>query len=154
MYESQIINEYLADLHDWDCAFAADPRLRARQRLAIKQWDAKILKAFYASLRDPAWLDVERREEVGRELDELARTIEQMDHEVESLLAFHVATHWARMVWLRSFTGLPELVDERPQLREWLDRTARIPALLETLPDREATVRRYEDRYVGRQAAA
>ena len=49
---------------------------------------------------------------------------------------------------------LPELMDDRPQLREWLERAARSPALLETLPDREATVRRYERRYVGRQAAA
>ena len=120
----------------------------------MKQGDATILRAFDPSLRDPASLDADRRDELGRELDELSRTIEQMGPEVESLLAFHVATHWARMVWLRPYIGLPELVDERPELGEWLDRAARIPALLETLPDREATVRRYEHRYAGRQAAA
>ncbi len=154
LYESQVINEYLTDVHDWGRAFATDSRLRARQRLAMKQWDSVVLPAFYASLRDPATLDAKQRDTVGRELDELARTTEQMGPEVHGLLAFHVGTHWARMAWLRSYTGLPELVDDRPALRKWLDRAAASPALLETLPDRKATVRRYEKRYVGRRAAA
>jgi len=41
----------------------------------------------------------------------------------------------------------------RPALREWLDQAVQIPAVQETLPEREATVRRYQERYVGRLAA-
>ncbi len=153
LYESQIINEYLAEAYGWDRAFAADPRLRARQRLAMKQWDAAVIPAFYDSLRNPGSLDAARRAAVSKELDQLAATMEQMGPEVVSLLAFHVATHWARMVWLRSYTCVVELVEDRPALWEWLDRAAQIPAVQETLPEREATVRRYEERYVGRLAA-
>ncbi len=153
LYESQIINAYLAEVHGWERAFANNPRLRARQRLAMKQWDAIVLPAFYDSLRNPASLDTARSAAVSKELDQLAATVEGMGLEVESLLAFHIATHWARMGWLRSYTGVVELVEERPTLREWLDRAAQIPAVQETLPDRDATVRRYEERYVGRVAA-
>ena len=57
------------------------------------------------------------------------------------------------MVWLRSNTCVVELVEDRPALREWLDQAVQIPAVQETLPEREATVRRYQERYVGRLAA-
>lgn len=150
LYESRVINAYLAEKQGWERAFAADPRLRARQRLAMKQWDDVVVPAFYASMRDPAALDEERRYAIAGEIGELAGTLDLMAPEVESLLAFHMAPHWARMVWLRSRTGLVELIGARPTVREWLDRAAAIPAVQETLPGRERTVRRYEARYVGR----
>ena len=109
LYESQIINTYLAEVHGWERALANNPRLRARQRLAMKQWDTTVLPAFYDSLRNPASLDTARSAAVSKELDQLAATVEEMGTEVESLLAFHVATHWARMGWLRSYTGVVEL---------------------------------------------
>jgi len=148
IYESQIINEYLAEKHAWEPAWAGDPYLRARQRLAMKQWDDVVLPAFYGSLRETGDLDASRRDEVSGELDELSRTIGLMVPEVESLLAFHVATHWARMRWLRAHTGVVELVEGRPTVLGWLDRTLEIPAVQRTLPDREETVRRYEEHFV------
>ena len=61
---------------------------------------------------------------------------------------FHAATHWARIDWLRDFTPLATLIDEHPQLRLWLDRAVELPAVQATLPDREATIELYRQRYV------
>ncbi len=52
------------------------------------------------------------------------------------------------MDWLREFTPLPEVIDEHPTLKRWLDRAAALPAIQETLPSREETVERYRRRYV------
>ncbi|MFQ5742064.1 MAG: glutathione S-transferase family protein [Acidobacteriota bacterium] len=154
LYESQVINDYLADKQGWGPAYSSDPRLCARQKLAMKQWDAVVLPAFYESLMKPESFDDERRRKVEGELDELNLTLQTMGAEVECLLAFHLASFWARMDWLRRYTPIAELIDQRPALRDWLDRAVGLDAVQGTLPEREWTVRRYEERYVqGKNAA-
>jgi len=153
LYESQIVNMYLADAHGWSAGRAASPRLRARELLAMKQWDAVVLAAFYDSLRAPATLDADRRAVVEAELNQLAATIEEAGTRAESLLGFHVAMHWVRMTWLREFTPIADLVERRKPLAEWLEQAASLPVVRQTLPDREATIRRYQEVFVGRLLA-
>lgn len=150
LYESQVINEYLADSRGWHQALPEDSRLRARVRLAMKQWDDTVLGAFYESLADPDAL-TPRRDEVEGELDELRATIDHLDGG-PGLLAFHCAPHWARMDWLRAYAPLVDLIEARTDLHAWLQEISRLPAIRETLPDREETVRMYEERFVGQPA--
>lgn len=147
LYESQVINEYLVEAHQWAGALASDTRLRARQRLAMKQWDEIVVDAFYDSMRAGGTIEPDRRARIGRELDQLATTVGADDGPIETLLAFHCAPHWARMDWLRRITSLAELVDERPALLAWMQRTLQVEAIRETLPEREHTTARYAQRY-------
>lgn len=154
LYESDVINDYLAERYGWPGAYSGHPGLRARQRLAMKMWDQTIVTAFYASLRDPAGLDDRKRSKLEREIDQTAATIARMEQTAETaetMPAFHVAPFWARMDWLRKHTALPALFDARETLRAWLDRTVALPAVRATLPDRESTVKRYEEFFVGRR---
>ena len=143
LYESQVIIEYLADRLGWKDAFSADTRTRARQKLAMKQWDGTVAPAWYRSIKERSSLDDRVRQRVEREIDELAGTVRVMDGAVENLLAFHCAPFWARMSWLRGHSPLPEWVEARPALREWLDRTVSLPAVRKTLPDREVAIHTY-----------
>lgn len=143
LYESHVINGYLAEKHGYDQAFDEDPYLRARERLAMAQWDQVIAPAFYRSLRDPASFDADAKKKVTAELDELLRTTYAVGSPNGSLLSFHCAPFWARMDWLRAKSPIGEMVCERIQLRKWLDEAAAQPAVQETLPNREATVARY-----------
>ena len=143
LYESQIIIEYLAEKHGWRTALSADLGLRARQRLAMKQWDSTVITAWYRSVKDPETFDARTREKVEKELDELHMTVRRMAADVDNLLAFHSAPFWARMDWLRGHSPVTPLVDGRAALREWLDRTVQLRAIQQTLPDREWTVQQY-----------
>ena len=140
LYESQIINDYLADTLEWANAYSADPGLRARQRLAMKQWDSTILPAgFYGAMRYPLSFDRTARDAVEKELDQLTITIDQMGETVVSLLAIHLASFWAQMNWLRDYTPLVEFIEARPSLKRWLDKAVAIRAVQKTLPNRNAT---------------
>ena len=61
-----------------------DPYLRARERLAMAQWDQVIVPTFYRSLREPGSFDAEAKTRVPAELDELSENKSQ----VRSLLNF------------------------------------------------------------------
>lgn len=156
LFESRVINDYLAAKLGHEQAYAEDVGLRALQQLLMGQWDTVVAPAFYRSLGDPDFLDNERREQLRKELRWMNRTVERLaadpvqDRVTDSLAQIHVATHWARMDWLREFTPLAGLVDEQPALRAWLDRAAQLPAVQKTLPDREATVQRYRERFAQR----
>ena len=143
LYESQVILEYLAEKLGWRSAFASDPRLRARQRLAMKQWDGAVINVWYRSVKEPWSLDARARGMLEKELDQMARTIQVVGGAVESLPAFHCAPFWARMEWLRDRSPMPALIDARPALKDWLDRAVAIPTIQQTLPDRERAVKAY-----------
>jgi len=147
LYESSVIVEYLADNEGWEQAWGADPRQRARRRLALKQWDGALLPVFFGSMRDPGGFDEEVRASAGRELDELSRTLR--DTPAESLLGFCLAPFWARMDWLRELTRFPRLIDEREALRRRLDEAVAMEAVQATLPDRDLVVERYRKRFAG-----
>jgi len=149
LYESQVIADYLAETRGFTAAYSADAGLRARQRLAMKRWDEAVGPAFYRSLRDPAALSDDDTRALSRELDEIAETVAAAGAPTADLLAFHCAPFWARMTWLREHAPLPAQVDAREPLRAWLDAAVALPAIQATLPDRDATVQRYRERFVG-----
>lgn len=135
LYESRVINEYLAEREGWESAYPADVGLRARHRLAMKQWDAVVIDAWYPSLGSGE-IGEDAREPIRRELAELAATVADPATRTESLLGFHCATHWVRMRILDGASPLPGWVESGwPPLATWLDRSADVPAIGATLPD-------------------
>lgn len=148
LFESRVINDYLAEKLGFDGAYSDDLELRALQKLLMARWDEVIAPAFYGSLRDPQGFDAKA---VRPELGWMAATVNRMKDDVENLAGFHAATHWARMDWLRDLTPLPGVIDEYPALRAWLDRAVAQPAVQQTLPDRDALVTRYRERFAAAQ---
>jgi glutathione S-transferase len=146
LYESRVICEYLAEAHGWAAAFADEPGLRARQRLAMTAWDATIAPSFYRGLRDVD-LDKDTRRAVQAELKELAQTVQAAGRQPGDLLSFHVAPHWVRMTWLRDLSPAADLIGEWVDLKTWLDACAAQAPIRATLPEREATVARYRAKY-------
>ncbi|MHC5066218.1 MAG: glutathione S-transferase family protein [Planctomycetota bacterium] len=149
LFESALINDYLAEKHGFETAYAESLELRMQQKLIMRQWDSAVLPAFYRSLGDPEYLNPERKAAIRRELAYMAEVVERSEGEQGELVRLHFATHWARIDWLREFSGLAALVDEHPSLRQWLDSAAALPAIEKTLPDREETVARYRRRFAG-----
>lgn len=147
LYESMVINDYLAEKHGFATAYPGDPYAKARARLAMLQWDNVALGSFYESLKGGG-LDDGKRTKVSRELEEIQTTVQMMGG-TDNLLAFHCAPFWARMGWLKEMTDFSGLVDAHAALRTWLDRTLTIDAVRSTLPDREETVRRYREKFGG-----
>lgn len=144
LYESAVVLEYLAEAHGFGGAFATDAMVRARQRLAAKQWDDVVLSAFYASLGSGGELADERVDRLARELGEIEATA--IRSEPGSLLGFTLAPHWMRMDWVRDLGPVPALVDAHAELREWLAAAVALPAVEATAPDRETVVARYRAR--------
>ncbi|KAA3612402.1 MAG: glutathione S-transferase family protein [Planctomycetota bacterium] len=154
LYESSIINEYLAEAIGWPAAFPSDSYRRAGHRLAMQQWDAVIAPAFYRSAREPEWVNEAHRAPVDAELSFLEKTIQQDDLDHPCLLSFHCAPHWARMDWLREWSPLADWIDRFESLRAWLDRARALPEIQSTLPDRQSTQDRYRRRYGTRNSSA
>lgn len=117
-------------------------------KLAMKQWDQVVMPAFYPALREGRMPDEEGREKISRELDHMGKLLVMLAGDTENMLALHVAPFWARMDWLREITPFATLIDQHAELRYWMDRTLVLPAIQDTLPDQEATVQTYRDRFV------
>lgn len=139
LYESSVINEYLRELTDWKEGLSADVYQRARERLAMLQFDNVLVPLAWASLRAKGVLDEARKKTIERELAELERTVSNADARV-NLLGLHVITHVIRWRWLDDRTSFPEAFAKRPALQSWLDELAALPAVASTLPDRDETV--------------
>lgn len=154
LYESSIVDEYLADRFDWDRAWPDDPAARARQRLAMERWDAVVLPAWYRSLKEGGPIAVEERQAVEGELEQLDRTIRLRTGDgADTLLGFHCATHWIRIRALADYSEVHERIRERTASAEWLDRAADLDAVRATSPDEDAIRATYLERYVGRAEA-
>jgi len=154
LYESSIVDEYLADRFAWDHAWPDDPDARARQRLAMERWDAVVLPAWYRSLKEGGPIAVEERDAVEGELEELDRTIRHRTEEgADTLLGFHCATHWIRIRALADHSEIHERIRERTASARWLDRAADLDAVQATSPDEDAIRATYLERYVGRAEA-
>ena len=148
LFESAVINDYLAEKLGFQGAYSDDIELRALQKLVMSRWDNVVVPAFYHTLRQPESLDDELRTTLSRDFAFLSTAVARIGDDVENLAAIHVATHWARMDWLRDFTPLPQLIDEHAALKDWLDRATALAAVQRTLPSREVTVERYRRTYV------
>lgn len=136
LYESQIINEYLAERFGWASAFSGDVKQRARERLAMKQFDEVLVPTFFAGLRDPGAYG--RSASWEREVDFAAGTVVRT--QPLSLLGLHMATHWQRMTWVSPES--PLILRARSNaLGSFLDAAAALPTVVSTAPERESTVR-------------
>lgn len=149
LYESQVINDYLADKYDWDEAYHDELETEYQQKLAMKQFDSVILGPFYEGLADPSLLE-DAREDVVPELEQVDRLVRKMNGNTDNLMTFHFASFWIRMRWLQEHTEFPDWVEEFDALSEWLDRAIEEPPIKQTAPeDKEGTIRTYEEHYVG-----
>lgn len=139
LYESYVINEYLAELTGWPEALSKDVFQRARERLAMLQFDNVLVSLAWTSLKAKGVLDEAQKKTLERELAELERTVEGADARV-NLLGIHVVTHAVRWQWVGEWTSLPQAFAKRPMLQQWLDELAALPAVTSTLSDRDETV--------------
>lgn len=155
LYESRVVNAYLAERFEWSRAWPDDPAARARQRLAMEQWDAVVLPAWYTSLKADGPIPGERRDAVEDELTELDRTVRRWtDGEADTLFGFHCATHWARIRALGGHSDVHDRIRSRPETAAWLDRAADLEAVRATAPSEDEIRATYLERYVGRAKAA
>lgn len=144
LYESEIINDYLAERKEWREAYASDLSVRSRQKLAMKQWDSVVVPAWYRGMQAPSSFDGKIRERVIKEIAELAATVNLFREKVDNLPGFHFAPFWARMTWLKESSPVFGIIEEHQVLRGWMDKAVALPAVQQTLCDRETAVRRHE----------
>jgi glutathione S-transferase len=147
LYESMVINEYLAERLAWTDAFASDLHQRARERLAMKRFDDLVVTTALRSLRDPGVLDA--TPVWRREVAQLGLTV--AGSRPASLLGLHLATHWLRQDW--AFAGTEAVESLRRAAGPFLDAAAALPCVTATSPDRAATVALLRARF-GPAAAA
>lgn len=133
LYESSIITEYLAERLKWKTAFSEDVQQRARERLAMKQFDGVVVPAAFGAFKDPSSL--EAKPQWKAELEQLALTVKKSG--VESLLGIHVATHWVRWTW--SFPESAVVHAMRAAMGEYLEAAAALQCVAETNPERAST---------------
>ena len=148
LYESQVINEYLAERFGWKDAFSPELHQRARERLAMKQFDETVVPLFFKALKDPSVADSTPNWQ--REVQALGETAKKS--KPASLLGLHMATHWQRMTWVAPQSAVVKAL--RESLGEFLDAAAALPAVVSTAPDRESTVKMMLERFGPRPAAA
>ena len=151
LFESGIINDYLAEKLGFEGAYALDPETRALQKLVMRRWDDVVVPAFYRSMGRGLTPD-DLRADLERELAFMADTVAKLGSGQANLPSIHLATHWSRMHWLREFSPIAELIDEHPTLRGWLDGALALPTVQSTLPDRDAVIERYRRRFFGEGA--
>ena len=147
LFESAVINDYLAEKLGFDQAYPSDVATRAQQRLLMRRWDDVVAPAFYRSMRDGGQIKEGAKANLHKELAFIASIVDSLGQSVDNLAALHVATHWARMDWVRELTELPALIDELPTLRAWLDMSVALPEIQETLPEAEAVLKRYRSHF-------
>lgn len=146
LYESTIINDYLADAHGWDDAYPGDAVQQARQRLGMKQFDDVFLPAYQSVLYGDA-SEPEDEDPLRRELESLNDTVEDLEGHTQNMLGFHLVPFWAQMVWLGSGTiYFLELIRNYDPLGDWIDEVFAEPVVRESLPDREDFMELVESR--------
>jgi glutathione S-transferase len=138
LYESAIINGYLAERLACADAFSPDVRQRARERLAMAQFDAVLVPHLFAELKRPG---LTLPTTVQREVESLAATAAAAHP--ASLLAFHVATHWLRWTVAAADTHLVPRLRQEAGLARFLDDAAALPAVQSTAPSTEETVQAF-----------
>jgi len=141
LYESSVINEYLAERLEWREAFSPDLHQRALERLAMKRFDDVLIPVAFASFSTLGSL--ESKPLWRREVEFIANTVKQS--QPTSLLGLHMATHWARVT--RAFPENPVVVALREALGAFLDSAASLPCVVKTNPDLDATAKAMKARF-------
>ncbi len=75
LFESAVINDYVAEKLGFDGAYSDDLERRALQRLVMRRWDDIVVPAFYRTLRRPGILEEELRATLSRELAFLSTAV-------------------------------------------------------------------------------
>lgn len=135
LFESVVINEYLAEKFAWPAAFSADVKERARERLMMKRFDDLLVPAFFGSLKNPASL--EAKPGWKREVELLGETVKGKSP--RSLLGLHLVTHWQRMNWLAPESPMVKAMGAAAG--HYLEAAVALPAVVATTPQREPTVK-------------
>ena len=142
LYESFVTNEYVAEKLNWAKAFSTDVGQRARERLAMLQFDEVIVHEFYVTLRTGELPPADRLTVLKNALAELERTVRAAGG-VDNLLGIHIGPHWLRMRWLAEGAKAPlmQIVAEQPRLLEWLKQAAELPDVVATQPEKDRSWR-------------
>lgn len=142
LYESAVTIQYLAEKLAWPDAFSPDVGQRARERLAMQQFDEVIVTEHFTAAKAKALPAEPRLTTLRNALAEMERTV-QVTKSVDNLLGLHCAPHWLRMRWLEEDRSAPVVgvIREYGALYEWLDASIRLPAIVATEPDREHFLR-------------
>jgi glutathione S-transferase len=148
LYESFITNQYLAERLGWDLAHSSDTGQRARERLAMLQFDEVVVAEFFATFKTGELPAPDRQLILRNALVELERTALAAGG-ADNLLGIHCGVHWLRMQWLGEDGRVPLLaiVAEYPRLQAWLNETARLPSLVATQPEKASFVSRMRERF-------
>jgi Glutathione S-transferase, N-terminal domain len=141
LYESAVINEYLAERFTWADAFSPNLQQRARERLAMKRIDDVLVPLFFRALKDGAALDATPNWQ--REVEQLGITAAHA--KPVSLLGFHVATHWLRFNWVAPQAPLVLALEKAAGA--FLAQAVSHQAIVKTSPDRETTTRTLRERF-------
>lgn len=134
LFESAVVNEYLAEKFAWRDALPADVRERARHRLAMKRFDDVLAPLFFRALREPNAVDAHPT--WRRELAYFAEI--SRGAPTSSLLGLHVAPHWLRMTWTQPDSRV--VVELRAAAGPFLDASLSLPSIIATSPERAPTV--------------
>lgn len=135
LFESSVVNEYLAEKFAWKDAYDADVQKRARERLAMRRFDDVLVPLFFRSLKDEKAIASNPNWE--KELAYFADVVRGA--KTKSLLGFHVATHWVRMKWVKPSS--PIVAALQNTCGGFLDAAASQHEIESTNPDREATTK-------------
>ena len=129
-------------------AHSGDVGQRARERLAMLQFDEVVVAEFFASLKTGEPQAADRLGVLKNVLAELERTVLAAAGS-DSLLGFHCGVHWARMRWIGEESHAPMLaiVADRPRLRAWLDEAADLSDITATLPEKAPFVALMRQRF-------
>lgn len=141
LYESVVINEYLADSLKWQEALSTDVKQRARERLAMKRFDDVLIPVAFESFKNPAVLD--SKPMWRKEIEQLAKTVKHA--KPQSLLGLHMATHWLRVSWAFADNVLVQALGEA--CGSFLNAAAALPCVVKTSPDKATTVQGLKARF-------
>ncbi|MBL8955955.1 MAG: glutathione S-transferase N-terminal domain-containing protein [Myxococcaceae bacterium] len=141
VFESAVINEYLAEKLGWKEAFGEDVQQRARERLAMRRFDDFVVPLFYRSLGDPS--AIAQSATLRRELAVIAGAV--AGRAPAGLIGLHLATHFVRWEWVAA--GGVAMRGLREALGGYVDAAMGQASIQATNPDREKTTALLRQRF-------
>ena len=141
LFESSVINEYLAEKYAWPDAFSRDVKERAHERLAMNRYDTFIVPLAMACLKNPAAVD--GKPNWKREVELIGAAVKGKSP--RSLLGLHLGTLFQRMRWYG-----PDVAVVRELERvagSYLEQVLALPAIVSTTPDRETNTREFRKKF-------
>ena len=143
LFESQVINDYLADKFAWPDAYSSDVKERAKERLAMNRYDNFIIPLAMASLKNPAALD--GKPNWKREVAVIGDAVKGKSP--RSLLGLHLGTLYLRMTWYGPENAV---VKELQHVAgDYLAQVLALPAIVSTNPDRETNTKQFRAKFFG-----